>query len=79
MTGRVPEKNLPQLKNFICDSSLGLEEGNGIFFIYFVSNYKTSKIQHPDCVVNTMIIPLWVKETFVSQPVNLIMAFNISW
>ena len=39
-------------------------------------NDRTSRTQHPDCVVKTLVIPLWVRDV-VSQPVTLVIAFNI--
>ena len=45
-------------------------------FLYYMPNDRTSRTQHPDCVVKTLVIPLWVRDV-VSQPVTLVIAFNI--
>lgn len=50
------------IKKFICGSSLGLGEEMDFFSLYLMSNYRTSKTQHRDCMVNTMVIPLWVRD-----------------
>ena len=59
--------------------SLSLEEEmekKNFFFLYYMPNDRTSRTQHPDCVVKTLVIPLWVRDV-VSQPVTLVIAFNI--
>lgn len=62
--GRVLEENFAQLKKKNCGLYLGLGKEMEKNFLYLMRSYKLYKTQHPDCVVNTMVIPLWARETF---------------